>query len=300
MRILITGAKGQLGSALQDALRQGYTVLGALPESVAGAEVIGLDLPELDITDLAELRKHFQTARPDVVVHCAAMTHVDGCESDPDAAFRVNALGARNVALCCEEVEAKMIHISTDYVFAGDGTVPHSEWDLPNPQSAYGHSKRLGEQYVADFCRRHFIVRTSWLYGLRGRNFVKTLLCLARERGEVKVVDDQRGNPTNAEDLAHHLLLLADTGQYGIYHITGKGICSWYDFAAEFLRLSGMDCRTVACSSGEFASPTHRPAYSALEHRMLRATIGDHMRDWRDAIADYMAHYDKESGDFQT
>jgi dTDP-4-dehydrorhamnose reductase len=235
--------------------------------------------------------------KPETIINCAAYTNVDKCESDADGAMKANAAGPRNLALAAEETGAKLIHISTDYVFSGDDASPRNEWDMPNPQSVYGYSKLLGEQYVRQFCRRSFIVRTAWLYGYTGNNFVKTVLKAARETGKVKVVNDQRGNPTNAADLAHHLLKLAATDGYGLYHCTNKGECSWYEFAAEFLRLSGLGHTIVPCTTEEYPRPAKRPAYSSLENRMLRITVGDEMRTWQDAIGAYMGHYDKESGE---
>lgn len=288
MKILITGGAGQLGTELQRQIAAGASALGALPAALADVAVTAVDLPDADLTSLPQTRALLAAHHPDVVINCAAFTNVDACESQPDTAFGGNALAARNLAIACEEKGAKLIHLSTDYVFSGTATKPVSEAALPCPQSVYGSTKLLGEQYVQNFCSRWFIVRTSWLYGRNGNNFVKTMLRLAKEKGQLKVVNDQLGNPTNAEDLAHHLLLLTLTEEYGLYHCTGQGICSWYDFAAEIVRLSGIDAQVHPVSSDEFPSPTKRPAYSALDHSMLRATVGDAMRPWKEALADYM------------
>lgn len=288
MNILITGCNGQLGNELAKNLNNGFTELGPIPEELRGAQVVCVDVQEMDITNYNAVVDLVEELNLDVIINCAAYTNVNGCETDSDTAFRVNALGARNLAMAAERFGAKLIHVSTDYVFAGDGTVPYTEWDLCNPQSVYGKTKYLGEKYVRDFCSRYFIVRTSWLYGYVGNNFVKTMLKLAREKGGAKVVNDQRGNPTNAADLAHHLLKLAVTEQYGIYHCTGTGECSWFDFASKIVEYAGIPATITPCTTEEFPTPAKRPAYSSLDNRMLRNTVGDEMRDWQDALKCYI------------
>ncbi|NLW78357.1 MAG: dTDP-4-dehydrorhamnose reductase [Ruminococcaceae bacterium] len=289
MRILITGAAGQLGTELCHQLEMGRCALGPLPAQLRGAEVTPVDLPDADLTKHAGADMLLRRYTPDVVINCAAFTQVDLAESEPDAAFAANALAARNLAMACEVAGAKLVHISTDYVFSGDSARAYAETDLPCPASVYGETKLLGEQYVRDFCCRWFIVRTAWLYGRTGGNFVKTMLKLTAENDSVKVVNDQRGNPTNAEDLAYHLLLLAATEEYGLYHCTGNGVCSWYEFASEIARLAGHSAEMIPCTTADFPRPAKRPANSALEHRMLRLTVGDHMRHWQDALADYIS-----------
>ena len=298
MKVMITGCRGQLGTELQKQLLEGGCALGRLPERLKNAPVVAVDLPELDITDreatIAYVRRH----QPDTVINCAAMTNVDGCEADRDAAFRANALGPRNLAMACDKIGARLIHVSTDYVFSGrpNGGVPLDECAIPAPVSAYGQTKLLGEQYVQRFCRRHFIVRTAWLYGAAGKNFVKTMVGLAKTHDEITVVSDQLGNPTNAVDLAYHILKLAVSHDYGTYHCTGNGVCSWYDFACEIIGLSGEHCTVKPISSAEYAAQhpqaASRPAWSALDNRMLRCTVGDGMRDWKTAIQDYFANWD--------
>lgn len=293
VRMLITGADGQLGSALREALRDGGNALGPLPEAYRQHELRCVDLPAHDLSNLDAALALAGDFRPSLILHCAAFTQVDACEADPVAAFRGNALAARNIALAAESVGAGLVHLSTDYVFDGAAAAPIPEWAQPNPQSVYGHTKLLGESYVREFCSRWFIVRTAWLYGKGGQNFVKTILRLAGEKGEINVVDDQCGSPTNAEDLAWHLLRVAITGAYGLYHVTGKGVCSWYEFAREIVRLSGLPCRVNPCTTAEYLAGRQgiapRPAYSALAHHMLEATVGDRMRPWEEAIADFMA-----------
>ena len=237
--------------------------------------------------------------RRTAIISCAAFTNVDGCETNREAAFAVNALGARNLAMAAEEIGAKLVHVSTDYVFSGDAAQPVWEYDLPAPRSVYGKTKLLGEQYVQQFCTHYFIVRTAWLYGYAGNNFVKTMLRLARQNGGVTVVDDQLGNPTNAADLAHEILNLLVTKEYGVYHCTGEGVCSWCEFAAEIIRLSGIPATVTPCTTEQFIAGAKkqiapRPAYSALENAMLKATIGNEMRDWKTALACFFENYKPE------
>ena len=214
----------------------------------------------------------------------------------------VIAIGPRNLALACEKVNARLIHISTDYVFPGtaNGGVALDECAVPAPISAYGQTKLLGEQYVERFCRRHFIVRTAWLYSSYGKNFVKTMIRLGRTHDKITVVNDQLGNPTNAVDLAYHILKLAVSHDYGIYHCTGNGICSWYDFACAIMQGAGLSCKVEPVTSAEYAAANpasaSRPAWSALENRMLRCTVGNDVRDWRDALACFFAHWDGDNG----
>ena len=288
MKIMITGCHGQLGNELQSILTSGKSEIGAAPQEVLGAEILPVDIDSLDISDMAAVSEFVNLNRPDVIINCAAMTNVDGCESDYETAFKVNALGVKNLAVCAENIGAKLIHVSTDYVFAGDATKPYCEWDKVDPQSVYGASKALGEKYALSFCKRSFVVRTSWLYGYIGKNFVKTVRRVIRERGGITVVNDQRGNPTNANDLAHHLLKLALTEEYGIYHCTGEGECTWYDFAVKIAEYSGLGDTVKPCTSEEFPTPTKRPAYSSLRNLALECTIGNEMRDWQSALKTYL------------
>ena len=289
MKIMITGCRGQLGSELIACIKAGKSEIGILPQELAEATVIAVDIDELDITNNAAVSAFVSEKSPDVLINCAAMTNVDGCETMQDVAFKVNAMGVRNLARASEAVGAKFIHISTDYVFSGDGTTPYIEWDTVAPQSAYGASEALGEKYATDFCSRTFIIRTAWLYGYIGKNFVKTMRRIMRERGGVTVVNDQRGNPTNANDLAHHILLLSLTEEYGIYHCTGAGECSWFEFACKIAEYSGFGDIVKPCTSQEYPSPTKRPAYSSLRNLALECTIGDNMRDWQTALKEYIS-----------
>ena len=292
MNVLITGSNGQLGRELAKNLSNGFTELGPIPETLQGAQVVCVDVEEMDITNYDAVVDLVEELNLDLIINCAAYTNVNKCETDSDAAFRVNALGARNLAMAAERFGAKLVHVSTDYVFSGEDREPRTEWDLCNPQSVYGKTKYLGEQDVRDFCSRYFIVRTAWLYGYVGNNFVKTILRLARENGGVKVVNDQFGNPTNAADLAHHILKLAATEQYGVYHCTGSGECSWYDFASKIVEYAGIPATVTPCTTDEYPTPAKRPAYSALDHRMLRNTVGDEMRPWQEALKYFLDHYE--------
>ena len=295
MNILITGGKGQLGSELARCFERGYTELGTPDVLKKENKVVCIDVDELDISDLGAVDSFIGEGRFDAVINCAAYTNVDGCESHKDDAFRVNAIGPRNLAIVCEKYGAKLLHVSTDYVFSGNGTVPQTECDIPSPKSAYGSTKYMGEQYVREFCSRYFIVRTAWLYGYTGKNFVKTIMNAARKYGKLTVVDDQRGNPTNAADLAHHIIKLIDTEEYGVYHGTGTGECSWYDFAAEIVKKAGIDATVAPCTSAQYAADhpdaADRPAYSSLDNMMFRSTVGDEFRQWQDALDCFMKNY---------
>jgi dTDP-4-dehydrorhamnose reductase len=288
LKILITGSKGQLGNELIDILKTGKSEIGPISPLYAGADITGVDIDTLDITDVKAVTDFVDAKGFDLIINCAAMTNVDACESDFETAMRVNAVGARNMARAASHAGSKIVYISTDYIFDGRANTPYCEWDTPAPATIYGKSKLLGERYVRETCERSFIVRTAWLYGYVGANFVRTIIKLASERDQIKVVNDQIGNPTNANDLAHHILKIAVTDEYGIYHCTGGGICSWYDFATEIVRLSGLTCEVVPCTTEEFPRPAPRPAYSAMDHLMLRTVAEDEMRPWEEALATFM------------
>lgn len=284
MKILITGSKGQVGSQLIDVINNGSSEIGEIPKEVKNAEVIGKSSKELDISEFDKVMKVIREVKPDVVINAAAYTNVDSCETNEERAFKVNALGARNLAIACEDIGAKLVHISTDYVFSGEGNKPFKEYDEVLPQSVYGKSKKMGDDFVREFSSKYFIVRPSWVYGYKGKNFVYTIMSAAKERQCLKVVNDQRGNPTNAEDIVHHILKLIVTKEYGIYHCAGHGECSWYDFACKIVELGKISCKVIPCSTHEYPSPTKRPAYSSLDNERLRATVGDEMRNWEDAL----------------
>ena len=292
MRILISGANGQLGKELTRILNTGFAEIGEIPCTLKNADIMNTDVDNLDITNINDVLSFVENERPQVIINCSAFTNVDLCETDKDTAFNVNSLGPRNLAIAAQKVNTKLIHVSTDYVFSGDGNEPYCEYDICNPQSIYGKTKYLGEQYVKEFCSKYFIVRTSWLYGYEGNNFVKTIMNLAEQRESIKVVNDQRGNPTNANDLAYHILKLVDSNEYGIYHCTGNGECSWYDFACKIVEYSNINCEVMPCTTEEFPRPAKWPSYSSLNNMMLKNTIGDKMRFWQDALKNFIKNYE--------
>lgn len=281
MRVLITGAGGQLGSDLVRVLGGSY-------------EVIPVTRAEFDVADFETTLGFCREARPDVIVHSAAFTDVDGCESRQDEAFVVNGLGARNVAIAAREVDAKLFYISTDYVFDGKKEGPYLEFDRPNPLNVYGRSKLLGEQFVKEQMQRFFILRTGWLYGAKGKNFVKTILRLAQEQGELQVVNDQRGTPTWTEDLARQIERLIPLDSYGTYHCTSQGSCTWYEFALEVLKLSGLPAKVRPVTTEEFPRAAKRPKNSVLDNYMLRLQGLDIMPPWRESLGRFMKKVEKE------
>ncbi len=293
MKLLITGSKGQLGNALVSLLENDNNSIGKLPTVYKNCEIVAVDVDDLDITDRDAVFSFVEKHRPDIIINCAAMTNVDGCEDNLPLAEKVNAEGPENLSLAADKFGSKIVHVSTDYVFHGDATTPYVETDKCDPVTAYGISKYHGEQKVAAACRRHFIARTSWLYGYVGGNFVKTIRRVAREKGVLTVVNDQRGNPTNADDLAYHLLLIAETENYGIYHCTGTGECTWYDFACKILEYSKIPCDISPCSTEQSARKAKRPAFSSLRNLHLEQTVGDKMRQWEVALEEYIKNLEK-------
>ncbi len=294
MKLLITGVNGQLGQTLVQLLQSETNPIGVLPSVYQDAQIIGVDISELDISDLDATVAFLEKECPDAVINCAAMTNVDACETEYETAMKVNAMGVAHLAQACQAVGAKFLHVSTDYVFSGNANTPYCEWDLPAPNTGYGKSKYLGEQMALSLCQKTFIVRTSWLYSLYGNNFVKTMRRLGAQKESISVVCDQRGNPTNALDLAYHMLLLVQTQEYGIYHCTGEGECSWFDFAAEIMRLSNLSCKVNPCTSAEYPSKTPRPAYSSLRNLHLECTVGNAMRPWKAALEETIAQMDAQ------
>ncbi|MGL4991134.1 MAG: dTDP-4-dehydrorhamnose reductase [Sarcina sp.] len=293
MKILITGANGQLGNELQDIINKGYAEIGNISENIKNAEVIAVDVDKLNIANELHVKEFLIENKPDVVINCAAYTNVDKCEEAKEVSYVVNALGSKNLAQACEIIGAKFVQISTDYVFEGKGNIPFNEETGLNPQSEYGRSKLEGEFFAKEFCSRHYIVRTAWLYGYVGNNFVYTMRNLGATKECLMVVDDQRGNPTHANDLAYEVLKLIETETYGVYHCTGKGECSWYDFAKEIMCLSNIKCEVKPCTTEEFPRPAKRPEYSSLDNKNLRETIGDEMRDWKIALKSFIKNIDK-------
>jgi len=254
-----------------------------------------LDLPELDITDSYAVKYLALTHPPDLIINAAAYTDVDGCETNSAQAFAVNGLGPRNLAVVCNELNIPLVHISTDYVFDGTGDTPYKEWDKPDPQSVYGKSKLLGEQYVRELINKHYIIRTSWLYGDNGKNFVATMLRLAQERDEIGVVNDQAGSPTYTADLAEAISVLIKEPAYGIYHITNSGTCSWYEFTLEIFKQAGIEgVKVNPITTKEINRPAPRPAYSVMDNYIWRLQGKQPLRHYQEALADYLKSVAKE------
>jgi dTDP-4-dehydrorhamnose reductase len=283
MKILITGAHGQLGREL-------VVILGL------EHEVIGFGSKELDVSILKQCREAFNEIKPDVIVHAGAYTQVDQAESDEDRAFSINAFGSRNVAIAAEDVGAKVCYISTDYVFEGSGNAAYKEYDNTNPQTIYGKSKLAGEKLIQSLSDRFFIVRTSWVYGQYGNNFVKTMLKIGKEKSSLKVVEDQVGSPTYTVDLCHFILELIETEKYGIYHASNTGSCSWYDFAKAIFEEADYSTLLVPCSTDEFPRPAPRPKHSVMDHQSIRANNLTDLRPWRKALSEFIQDI-KEAND---
>lgn len=277
MKLLITGCRGQLGLELSKQLKQ----------APGRYELVETDIHELDICNQAGVFKALTENRPDMVINCAAYTDVDRCETDEMNAFRVNAIGAQNLALGSSRVGAGIVQVSTDYVFDGEENRPRKEYDAVNPQCCYGKSKNLGEILVREANPRHFIVRTAWLYG-EGRNFVRTMLRLSRERNCLSVVNDQFGSPTSVRDLAGAIIDLINTEYYGTYHATCEGQCSWYEFARQIFKLGGIPADLRAITSDELDRPAKRPKYSVLDNFMLKLIGINKFRHWEDALDEYL------------
>ena len=310
MKVLITGASGQLGSALCSMLAHDFQVIPATRV-------------EFDITDLTTTRAFIRKTAPRVVVHPAAYTDVDGCETNKEKAFLVNAIGARNVAIATREIEAKLVFISTDYVFDGRKESPYLEYDPPNPLSIYGWSKLLGERLVMQHNPRSFILRISWLYGPQGKNFVETMLSLARTKDELCIVNDQHGTPTFVEDVARQVQTLIQTDSYGLYHATSQGSCTWYEFALEIFKYAGYKAEvdlngsvhlvpkiqdlgfntpplrpiTVRpVTTAQFPRPAKRPKNSVLENFMLKIQGLDVMPHWKESLRKFLNGYFGQGG----
>jgi dTDP-4-dehydrorhamnose reductase len=278
MKVVVTGAKGQLG---QDVMKQ-------LQEQ--SHEAIGTDRNDLDITNEADVLKFISEAKPDVILHCAAYTNVDAAESDRDTAYQVNAVGTENLAKAAKAVDAKILYISTDYVFDGTATEPYEVDHPTKPLGVYGETKFAGEELLKKHAEKYFIVRTAWVFGIGGNNFVKTMIRLGEERGEVGVVHDQVGSPTYTVDLASLMLEVMKTEKYGTYHATNAGVCSWYEFAVEIFKQAGMNQVKVSpLTTDQFPRPAKRPAYSVLSKQKLEETGFAPLRDWKEALAAYLA-----------
>lgn len=281
VRVLVIGSGGQLGSDVVDVLQRNH-----------GLAVLAIDHPDIDITDQQSVELVFGGFDPDLVINCAAWTAVDAAEADEDAAWRVNGLGPRLIAEECRKAAAWLVHISTDYVFDGSATTPYAEDDLPSPATAYGRTKLAGEQAVREVLPdSHYIVRTAWLYGRNGRNFVRTMLRLEAERETVSVVDDQRGQPTYSRDLAEQIVRLVERHPApGTFHGTNSGEVTWYGFTREIFALTGADPdRVLPTTSAEFNAAAPRPAFSVLGHDAWQRAGIPEMRPWRQALESALA-----------
>lgn len=278
MKVLVTGAKGMLGADL-------------CRELLAGHQVTGIDIQEVDLT-ARDAANRLAAYGPESILHCAAMTNVDGCERDPEAAYAVNSLGTKNVALACRQMDIPMLYISTDFVFDGTKGRPYREDDEPNPLGHYGRSKLEGEKAVRELLKKFYIVRTSWLYGRHGKNFISTILAKAKEIGIIKVVDDQVGSPTYVRDLCRAIATLISSNKYGTYHLSNSGSCSWFDFAKRAVELSAIKTEVLPIASSEYPTPTKRPSYSVLGNFRWKSEFGAKLRPWEEGLKDYL----KEAG----
>jgi dTDP-4-dehydrorhamnose reductase len=279
VKILIIGARGMLGRDLQPILSLRH-------------EVIGTDLDELDITRPGKPRETIDCLRPDVVINLAAITDVDGCESQREKAFLVNAQGAVEVARGCAATGARLIHLSTDYVFDGTSPIPYTEEALPRPLNVYGESKLLGERGVRETGRNFLILRTAWLYGRHGKNFVDTILRLSSQQEEIRVVNDQRGSPTYTRDLSRAIDLLLKREERGVLHVTNSGSCTWFEFAEKILALKNPGdprVRLLPISSPELGRPAKRPANSVLDCSKFERIAGWKMRHWEESLKEYIS-----------
>jgi len=256
-------------------------------------EVIGWDLPKHDVTDVEKTINGIHEVGPDVVFHLAARTDVDGCEDDVGGATSVNFQGTWAVALGVEEVGRKMVYLSTDYVFDGRSNRPYRENDATNPLSVYGRTKLMGENAVLKSCKRHFIARTSWLYGSHGRNFVDTIRKKSQQVPRIEVVSDQVGSPTYARDLCRPLWELGKSKYFGVYHLTNSGRCSWFELAQEVVRLTEAECEVVPIDTAKAARRAPRPAFSVLENREFRRRFGKELRPWKEALRSYISGNDQ-------
>ena len=275
-KIIVTGCNGQLGRAVNLEFQNNLEV-----------EFVNTDVGELDITNIDMVMELAREVKPYAIINCAAHTGVDACEDECDKAYKINAIGPRNLSIAASETGAKMIHVSTDYVFNGKADRPYTEFDKPDPQGAYGVTKLAGENMVRDFADRYFILRTAWLYG-DGKNFVKTMLRLSENNDKVRVVGDQVGSPTSAKELAAAIDQLIFTENYGIFHATCEGSCSWAQFAEEIFKMAGKKTVVEAITTEEFGAKAPRPAYSILENYMLKLTTDYRFADWHDALDVYM------------
>ena len=280
MRVFVTGVKGQLG----------YDVMNELEKQ--GLEGIGVDIDEMDITDADQVNKVIKEAAPDAVIHCAAYTAVDAAEDNEEICRKVNAQGTENIAKVCEELDIKMKYISTDYVFNGQGERPWEPDDEREPLNVYGQTKYEGELAIEEHVKKFFTVRIAWVFGVNGKNFIKTMLNLGKTHDHLTVVNDQTGSPTYTYDLARLLVDMIQTDKYGRYHATNEGLCTWYEFACEIFKQAGMDVSVAPVSSDEYPAKAKRPSNSRMDKSKLTANGFQPLPTWQDALSRYLKEID--------
>lgn len=276
MKVLVTGVRGQLGHDVVNELEK------------RGVETVGVDIQEMDITDSASVDRVMKEAAPDAVIHCAAYTAVDAAEENEELCRRVNAEGTRNIAVVCKELDIRMIYISTDYVFDGEGERFWEPDDERAPKSVYGQTKYEGELAVQELLDKYFIVRIAWVFGVNGKNFVKTMLNLSQNHDTVRVVNDQFGSPTYTYDLARLLADMVQTDKYGVYHATNEGVCSWYEFACAIFREAGIKMNVQPVSTQEYGAKAVRPANSRMSKEKLTKNGFERLPSWQDALRRYI------------
>lgn len=288
MKIAIIGASGMLGTDLVKVLADEHDII-ALSRSKIKPEISGkikehrtVDITEQKVTDAV------MESSPELVINCAAFTDVDKCETEIDKAYKANAIGAQYIALACSKLSIPCLYISTDFVFNGAKGIQYTEFDIPSPINVYGSSKLCGEFYIRSLLKKFYIVRTSWLYGKNGKNFVNSILKLAESDNEIKVVKDQFGTPTYTVDLAKEVARLIKSGLYGTYHIANTGVCSRYEQAVRILEIKKINKWVIPVTSSEVRAHALRPAYSALRNYCLELTIGNKMRRWDEALEDFL------------
>ncbi|MEH7253895.1 dTDP-4-dehydrorhamnose reductase [Neobacillus niacini] len=276
MKVVVTGAAGQLGQdVLKELQRKSH-------------ESFGVDRSQLDITSEEGVQAYIENIKPDVILHCAAYTNVDAAETDEETAYLVNAEGTEYLAKAAKRVGASMLYVSTDYVFDGSATEPYEVEEPTKPIGAYGRTKLAGEQLLQKHLEAFFVVRTAWVFGVHGNNFVKTMIRLGKDRGEVGVVHDQVGSPTYTVDLARFMVELMETDKYGIYHVTNNGICSWYEFAVEIFKQAGLGVKVNPLTTDQFPRPAARPKYSVLSKKKIIEQGLTPLRDWKEALSAYL------------
>lgn len=280
MKVFVTGVKGQLG----------YDVMNELEKQ--GLEGIGVDIDEMDITDADQVNKVIKDAAPDAVIHCAAYTAVDAAEDNEEICRKVNAQGTENIAKVCEELDIKMMYISTDYVFNGQGERPWEPDDEREPLNVYGQTKYEGELAIEEHVKKFFTVRIAWVFGVNGKNFIKTMLNLGKTHDHLTVVNDQTGSPTYTYDLARLLVDMIQTDKYGRYHATNEGLCTWYEFACEIFKQAGMDVSVAPVSSDEYPAKAKRPSNSRMDKSKLTANGFQPLPTWQDALSRYLKEID--------